>query len=164
MSLWLIHVDVWQKSTQHCKAIIIQLKINKFLRYVYSFRDFPGSPMVKTLLSNVGGRGRYDSQQGSEGPTCLVAKNQNTKQKQYCNKFNEDVKNGPHQKNLLKNYSFIHIFYFVVLKIYSSEQEARIDFIEQFFHWFIASNYTDISPLGVHLSFANGSGTYEEQV
>ena len=28
--LWLIHVDVWQKPTQHCKAVIFQLKINKF--------------------------------------------------------------------------------------------------------------------------------------
>ena len=28
--LWLIHVDVWQKPTQYCKAIIIQLKMNKF--------------------------------------------------------------------------------------------------------------------------------------
>ena len=27
--LWLIHVDVWQKPTQHCKAIILQLKILK---------------------------------------------------------------------------------------------------------------------------------------
>ena len=27
--LWLIHVDVWQKSTQYCKAIILQLKIEK---------------------------------------------------------------------------------------------------------------------------------------
>ena len=27
--LWLIHVDVGQKSTQYCKAIILQLKINK---------------------------------------------------------------------------------------------------------------------------------------
>ena len=27
VSLWLIHVDVWQKSTQYCKAIILQLKI-----------------------------------------------------------------------------------------------------------------------------------------
>ena len=26
----LIHVDVWQKQTQYCKAIILQLKINKF--------------------------------------------------------------------------------------------------------------------------------------
>ena len=24
--LWLIYVDVWQKPTQHCKAIILQLK------------------------------------------------------------------------------------------------------------------------------------------
>ena len=29
--LWLIHVDVRQKSTQYCKAIILQLKINIFL-------------------------------------------------------------------------------------------------------------------------------------
>ena len=28
-NLWLIHVAVWQKPTQYCKAIIIQLKINK---------------------------------------------------------------------------------------------------------------------------------------
>ena len=26
--LWLIHTDVWQKPTQYCKAIILQLKIN----------------------------------------------------------------------------------------------------------------------------------------
>jgi len=24
--LWLIHVDVWQKPTEYCKAIILQLK------------------------------------------------------------------------------------------------------------------------------------------
>ena len=30
--LWLIRVDVWQKPTQFCKVIIIQLKINKFLK------------------------------------------------------------------------------------------------------------------------------------
>ena len=27
---WLIHVDAWQKPTQYYKAIILQLKINKF--------------------------------------------------------------------------------------------------------------------------------------
>ena len=27
--LWLIHVDVWQKPTQFCKAIILQLKGKK---------------------------------------------------------------------------------------------------------------------------------------
>ena len=26
--LWLIHVDVWQKLTQFCKTVILQLKIN----------------------------------------------------------------------------------------------------------------------------------------
>ena len=29
--LGLIHVDMWQKPTQHCKTIILQLKTNKFL-------------------------------------------------------------------------------------------------------------------------------------
>ena len=27
--LWQIHAAVWQKSTQYCKAITFQLKINK---------------------------------------------------------------------------------------------------------------------------------------
>ena len=26
--VWLIHTVVWQKPTQHCKAIILQLNIN----------------------------------------------------------------------------------------------------------------------------------------
>ena len=30
--LRLIHVDVWQKSTQYCKAIVLQLKINKYFK------------------------------------------------------------------------------------------------------------------------------------
>ena len=28
--LRLIHVDVWQKPTQYCKALIFQLKVNTF--------------------------------------------------------------------------------------------------------------------------------------
>ena len=28
--LWPIHVDIWQKPTLYCKAIIFQVKINKF--------------------------------------------------------------------------------------------------------------------------------------
>ena len=27
--LWLIHVDLWQRPTQYCKAIILQLKVNR---------------------------------------------------------------------------------------------------------------------------------------
>ena len=31
--LWLIHVEIWQRPTQYCKAIIFQLKIKK-LKYI----------------------------------------------------------------------------------------------------------------------------------
>ena len=37
--LWLIHVDVWQKSNQCCKAIILQLKKKKYI-YIYIFFFF----------------------------------------------------------------------------------------------------------------------------
>ena len=30
--LWLIQADVWQKSTQFCKAVTLQLNINKFIK------------------------------------------------------------------------------------------------------------------------------------
>ena len=32
VSPWLIPVDIWQKPIQYCEAIILQLKINKFLK------------------------------------------------------------------------------------------------------------------------------------
>ena len=35
---------------------------------------------------------------GAKIPHGWWPKNQNIKQKQYCNKFNKDFKNGPHQK------------------------------------------------------------------
>ena len=38
---WLIHVDVWQKSTQYCKAIILQLKINSEKKIGQSLRKSP---------------------------------------------------------------------------------------------------------------------------
>ena len=65
-------------------------------------RDFPGGPMVKMSPSNAGG---VDSIPGRAAkiPHASQPKNQNIKQKQHCNKFNKDFKNGPHQKNLLKN-------------------------------------------------------------
>ena len=34
--LWLTHVDVWQKPTQYCKAIIRQLKISTFFKHMSS--------------------------------------------------------------------------------------------------------------------------------
>ena len=63
--------------------------------------DFLGSPVVKTLPSNAGGVGPIPSR-GAKIPHAPGPKNQNIKQKQYCNKFNKDFKNGPHQKKTLK--------------------------------------------------------------
>ena len=60
-------------------------------------RDFPGGPVVKTSPSNAGGLGLTPGH-GAKIPHALWLKNQNIKQKQYCHKFNEDFKNGPHPK------------------------------------------------------------------
>ena len=58
--------------------------------------------MVRTLPSNVGGAGSIPGQ-GVKIPYASKPKNQNIKQKQYCNKFNKDFKNCPHQKMKIKN-------------------------------------------------------------
>ena len=60
--------------------------------------------MVKASSSNAGGMGLIPGG-GAKIPHALGPKNQNMKQKQYCNKVNKDFKNGPHQKkkSLKKN-------------------------------------------------------------
>ena len=50
--LWLIHVDVWQKPTQYCKAIILQLKINKFLKMFSSLKMQKELQKLKTTKVN----------------------------------------------------------------------------------------------------------------
>ena len=64
--------------------------------------DFPGGSVVKT--SNAGRAGSIPGQ-GAKTPHASRPKNPNTKQKQYCNSFNKDLRNGPHQKNILKKKS-----------------------------------------------------------
>ena len=61
-------------------------------------RDFAGGPVVKTSPSNPGSAGSIPGWE-AKIPHALQPKNQNIKQKQYCNKLNKDFKNGPHQKN-----------------------------------------------------------------
>ena len=51
--------------------------------------------MVKTSPSNVGVAGSIPGW-GAKIPHALQPKNQNKKQKQYCNKFNKNLKNSPH--------------------------------------------------------------------
>ena len=51
--------------------------------------DFPGDPVVNTLPSNAGGAGLIPDQ-GAAILHALQPKHQNIKQKQRCNKFNEE--------------------------------------------------------------------------
>ena len=66
-----------------------------------SSRDFPGGPVVKTSPSNAGGAGSIPGR-GAKIPHASQPKNQNIKQKQYCNRFNKDFKSGPHLKKKKK--------------------------------------------------------------
>ena len=58
--IWLIHIVIWQKSTQHCEAIIIQLKINFNKGIKYYQEDYlppPGGSAGKNLCINAGDMG-----------------------------------------------------------------------------------------------------------
>ena len=54
----------------------------------------PGSPVIRTSPSNAGSMSRIPGW-GAKIPHTSWLKNQNIKQKQYCNKFNKDFKNSP---------------------------------------------------------------------
>ena len=54
---------------------------------VMKCRDFPGGPVVKTSPFTAGGMGSTTGV-GAKIPHASWLKNQNVKQKQYCNKFN----------------------------------------------------------------------------
>ena len=60
--------------------------------------------MVQFSPSNAGGLDSVPGR-GDKIPHVSWPKNPNIKQKLYCNKFNKDFKNCPHQKNLKKNFS-----------------------------------------------------------
>ena len=56
---------------------------------------FPGDPVAKTLPSNAGIVGLIPGR-GANIPHPSWPKNQNVKQKQYCDRFNTEFYNGPH--------------------------------------------------------------------
>ena len=61
-------------------------------------RDFPGGPVVKTSPSNAEGKSSVPGQRAKIPHASRPKKTENIKQKQYCNKFNKDFKNGLHPK------------------------------------------------------------------
>ena len=48
----LMHIDAWQKPTQYCKAIILQLKINKFFKMFSSLKMQKELQKLKTTKVN----------------------------------------------------------------------------------------------------------------
>ena len=59
--------------------------------------------MVKTSSFNTGGVGLIPGH-GAKIPHASGPKNQNVKQKQYCNKFNKDFKYGLQLNNFFNNF------------------------------------------------------------
>ena len=70
------------------------------LKTIATWEDFPGSPVVKTPLSTAG---NVDSipDQGIKIPHASQPKNQNIKQKQYCNKNSIKTLKKVHVKKIL---------------------------------------------------------------
>ena len=81
-------------------------KIIHITRIEIPNRDFWGGAVVKTLPSNADGVGSIPGQ-GAKIPHASWPRNQNIKQKWYCNKFNKDFKNGPLKKkrNIMQKYT-----------------------------------------------------------
>ena len=77
--------------------------------------------MVKTSPSNAERAGSIPGQ-GAKSPHDSRPKNQNIKQKQYCNKFNKDSKTGPYQKKNLKKKKKVTT---ERLKIFNSKEWGR---------------------------------------
>ena len=55
--LWLIHVDVWQKPIQYCKAIIPQLKVNTFFKKRQNKKCFQSDKDQERMSSEDSGNG-----------------------------------------------------------------------------------------------------------
>ena len=84
--------------------------------------------MVKTSPSNAGVAGSIPGQR-AKIPHAAGPKNQNIKQKQYCNKFSKDFKTGPHQKIYIY---FKKIFFnYLVIKILLQIFRAHCAYISQ---------------------------------
>ena len=79
-----------------CSGLALSMGLNGS-KFKAADKNFPGGPVVKIPSSNAGSA---DSSPcwGAKIPYAFWPKNQNIKQKLYCNKYSEDFKNGPRQK------------------------------------------------------------------
>ena len=87
-------IVIYKYKNSNCTLKIL-LKV--IIQFKKNFRDFPSGPVVGTSPSNSGGACSIPDR-GTRIPHASQSRNQNTEQKQYCNKCNKDFKYGPHQK------------------------------------------------------------------
>lgn len=69
------------------------------MHYICIMWDFPGSPVVKILPSNVGGAGSISDRVANKNPTCLAAKNRS----RVVTNSIKGFKNGLHKKRYVKD-------------------------------------------------------------
>ena len=50
--LWPIHPDVWEKPSQNCKVIVLQLKINKSKKKIFFFLK-DSHPVMRAQLDRI---------------------------------------------------------------------------------------------------------------
>ena len=78
-----------------CSRLVLFLSYLVFTNFYSKYpEDFPGGRVVD-FVSSAGDVGSIPGQELKISDT-QRPKNQNVKQKQYCNKFNKDFQNNPH--------------------------------------------------------------------
>ena len=90
---WLIHAAVWQKPTQHCKAIILQFNINTFKQKKYKNKKweedlnkhFPKDTKManRYKMPNITNQGNANQNHKISPHTCQSGCHQNTTNKEY---------------------------------------------------------------------------------
>ena len=82
-----------REKTQVCGELVVRpsMRLEGEIGRDETVEDFPGGPLVKTSPSSAGGVGLIPGR-GAQVLHAFWPKNQNLKQKPYCNKFNKDLK------------------------------------------------------------------------
>ena len=73
--LWLIHVDVWQKPTQHCKASVLQFKKKNFFK---AQSQDPAHTAPRSCGVTLGDQGTKRKQGTREAGAACCAKSYNS--------------------------------------------------------------------------------------